>query len=90
MPDHDHDHDHDHDRRTLTLTLPPAADATSRFLTIRRLNAPGLVVINARSGELIAGGGNPRSGSAVSLDDRADYVTLVSDGSSWYVFGNGR
>ena len=74
----------------LTLTLPPAASATSRFLTIRRLDSPGAVLILPQGADTIEGRGRDDTRSPLELDSRSDYVTLVSDGTAWYLFADGR
>jgi hypothetical protein len=75
---------------TLNLTLPPAATATSRFLTIRRLDSRGRVFVKAAAGETLEGRGRDHPEDALPLQDRADYVTVVSDGAVWYIFADGR
>jgi hypothetical protein len=74
----------------ITLTLPAAAAATSRFLTIRRLDSRGRVLIRPMAGESLEGRGRENPQDGVPLENRADYVTLVSDGTSWFVFADGR
>jgi predicted extracellular nuclease len=75
---------------SVTVTLPPAASATSRFLTIRRLDSRGRVFVRPQTGESLEGRGRERPQDAIALESRADYVTLVSDGTAWYVFADGR
>jgi hypothetical protein len=77
------------------LTLPPAGNSTSRFVTVRRVNARGRVLIHAQPGERIEGWREPverdeRRADVLPLNTRADFVTLVSDGASWFVFAQGR
>jgi len=69
----------------IVLTLPPAATATSRLLTIRRLDGHGRVTVVAGGGESLESGG-----TAVVLNDRPDYVTVGSDGAGWYVIASSR
>ena len=71
--------------RRLDLTRPPAADGSSRMVTIKRLDSSGRVIIHAASGEQL----DQRNGP-IDLDDRGDFVTFVSDGTAWYVFASGR
>ena len=71
--------------RRLDLTLPPAADGTSRLVAIKRIDSAGRVMIHAAAGELL-----DRRSAPIDLDDRGDYVTLVSDGTAWFVFASGR
>jgi hypothetical protein len=68
--------------RSITLTLPSAASATNRFLSIRRVDTDGVVRIQTTTGGGIQG--------LAALQDRWDYVTLVTDGSEWFVFSQGR
>lgn len=74
----------------VTVTLPPAATSVSRFLTIRRLDSRGRVLVQPRSNESLEGRGRERPQDAIVLESRADYVTLVSDGTAWFVFADGR
>ncbi len=80
---------------SLELVLPAAAAGTSRFVTIRQVGARGRILVRAALGSPHRVGGEQRhpgpghSGGFV-LEDRGDYVTLVSDGSAWYVFAEGR
>ncbi|MFP5379468.1 MAG: hypothetical protein ACLGHP_06915, partial [Vicinamibacteria bacterium] len=71
------------------------ADSTSRFLTIRRVNNGGRVLVQTRPGDHLEGGPDvrfPRNSDAnvLALNSRWDYVTLVSDGENWFVFAHGR
>jgi len=75
---------------SLTLTLPPAATATSRFLTIRRVDSRGTVFVKPAAGDALEGRGRERPQDAIPLTSRADYVTVVSDGMAWFVFADGR
>lgn len=77
------------------LTLPPALNATSRFVSVRRLDDRGRVFIRSQGGDRIEGwreaparGG--RDTDVLALENRYDYVTLVSDGGRWFVFAHGR
>jgi hypothetical protein len=74
----------------VTLTLPPAAASTAQFVTIRRLDARGRVLVTPRAGESLEGRGREHPQDAIALESRADYVTLVSDGVAWYVFADGK
>jgi hypothetical protein len=80
---------------SLELALPPAASGTSRFVTIRQVAARGRVLVRAALGSPHRDGGEPQhpgSGhpGGLVLEDRGDYVTLVSDGRAWYIFAEGR
>jgi hypothetical protein len=74
----------------ITVTLPSAADAVNRTLTIRRLDSRGRVYVEPLAGESLEGRGRERPQDAIALDGRSDYVTLVSDGTAWYVFADGK
>jgi hypothetical protein len=77
----------------LNLILPAPSTAAGRFLTVRRIDNGGRVLI-AGGGAPIEGGREIRDGSSdsnvVALNQRWDWVTFVTDGTSWFVFGNGR
>ena len=60
-----------------TLTLPPAATAIGRFVTVRRVDPGGRVSISG-------------PGASFTLGERGEWVTFVTDGTSWSVFGNGK
>ncbi|MGE0043055.1 MAG: hypothetical protein AB7H88_15475 [Vicinamibacterales bacterium] len=81
----------------VSLVLPPAADAISRFVSVRRLDDRGRVIVTTQPGEHIEGWkelgddhGRHGDSDALALNGRWDYVTLVSDGVTWFVFGQGR
>jgi len=63
------------------ITLPPASSATSRVITLRRGNTAGKVVLRPGSSDVVEGWKDPTQ----RLDDRFDYITLTSDGASWFV-----
>jgi hypothetical protein len=78
----------------LELVLPPAASGTSRFVTVRQVGARGRILVRTVLGAPHSAGRDQRhrtrnTGGFV-LEDRGDYVTLISDGSTWYVFAEGR
>lgn len=64
--------------RGLDLTLPDPSTGVGRFLSVRRVNAGGRV--------LITGGATPQ----VALNSVSEWATFVTDGTSWFVFANGR
>lgn len=68
-------------RGAITITLPPAETATSRFMTVQRLDKGRKILIRAAGGEMIDG-----AGAAVVMEDRFDAVTFVTDGTEWVVF----
>jgi len=72
------------DDRRLQLTLPPAVSSVSRFLTIRRLDDRGRVTIVPAAGDRLDGR------REIALEESSDFVTLVSDGISWFVIASGR
>lgn len=62
----------------LTLQLPDPASAVGRFVSVRKLDNGGRAALT-------------HAGATVSeLAARGEWVTLVTDGTSWFVFGNGR
>ena len=65
-------------RSNITLTLPSAAAATGRQIVIRRDDNGRRVYVRPQPNESIEG-----ARRTVSLDDRNDGITLVSDGSDW-------
>lgn len=70
----------------LDLRLPAAAQSLARFVTIRRLDTRGRVIVRPAAGDHIEG----KDPDAITLENRSDYVTLVSDGQAWFVFSEGR
>ena len=64
------------------VTLPAAADAVSRLVLVRRMDAIGLLRVRAPSGTILGG---PAGGDVV-LKQTFDQVTLVSDGTTWVIF----
>jgi hypothetical protein len=77
----------------LSLRLPSPATAVGRFLTVRRVDSGGRVLISS-GGVPLEGGREIRDGSAdsnvIALNNRWEWVTFVTDGNTWFVFGNGR
>jgi hypothetical protein len=77
----------------MNLTLPAPSTAVGRFLTVRRVGAGGRVLISSGSAPL-EGGREIRDGASdsniIALDKGWDWVTFVTDGTTWFVFGNGR
>jgi hypothetical protein len=71
------------DRHDIDVTLPPAASAANRFVTLRRVNSSHTVTIKPVAGEQIVGANR----SVLTLEDRFETLTLVSDGQKWVVFG---
>jgi hypothetical protein len=74
--------------RSYTLHLPPAATATSRFLTVRKVDASGTITIRPRMGERIDDGRAAQGPffDALALKSAWSSFTLVSDGTAWFVF----
>ena len=66
----------------VVLTLPDPSRAASRFVTLRRIDTDGVVRVVTINGAAIPG--------LPALDDRWDTVTLVTDGTEWFVFSQGR
>lgn len=80
------------DARQLDLTLPAAAGASNRFLTIRKVDNGGSVVVRT-NGEQLEGAEEirwPRNSNAVRLQSRYEYITFITDGAKWYVFAQGK
>jgi hypothetical protein len=50
-------------------------------ITLRRGNTSGKVVIQPASGETVEGWSAPTQ----KLDGRNEYITLASDGTTWFV-----
>jgi len=61
----------------LTLTLPAPSTAIGRFVTVRRLDSGGRVSISG-------------AGASFALGNQGEWVTFVTDGATWSIFGNGR
>lgn len=74
--------------RGYALTLPPPAIATSRFITVRKVDARGTIEVQSRPGDSIDDERATQGGGVdtIELKDRWSSVTLVSDGVSWFVF----
>jgi hypothetical protein len=64
---------------TMDLTLPPAASAPTRGVTVRLADGRGTVLVHGA-----------HDGEAITLNAKVTYVTLVSDGSNWFVIAGGR
>jgi hypothetical protein len=80
---------------TLTLALPSPASSMGRLVSIRRLDSNGQIHIRTSDGSAIEGWREVREGrnadtDVLALQDRWDYVTLVTDGSKWFVFAQGK
>ena len=67
---------------TTLVTLPAAADAVSRFVLVRRMDARGRLFVRAPSGTILGGS----QSADVVLERRFDQVLLVSDGTNWVIF----
>ena len=80
------------DARRLDLTLPPTTGAANRFVTVRKVDNGGAVVVRT-NGEALEGAEQLRmSGvsNAVRLESRYEYITFVTDGTKWFVFAQGK
>jgi len=80
------------DARRLELRLPPAAGAANRFVTVRKVDNGGTVIVRT-GGEPLEGAEEmrvPRNSNAVQLQSRYEYITFVTDGDKWFVFAQGR
>jgi hypothetical protein len=64
----------------ITITLPSADDAGSGCtISVKKIGDIDNVVVDPAEGESIDGG-------TVTLLNQYDYVTVVSDGTTWWVF----
>ena len=77
----------------VTLVLPNPSLARGRFLSVRRIDNGGRLLVSG-GGANIEGGREIRGGSSdsnmIALTERWQWVTFVTDGATWFVFGNGR
>lgn len=76
----------------LSLTLPAPAQAVGRFVSVRRVDDGGRVLISSGAAPLEGGRElRARDGNSdvIALDERWDWVTFVTDGTSWFVFESG-
>jgi hypothetical protein len=64
---------------TATITLPAAASSKGLTFTIKRLNT-GAVTVNTA-------GGNIDGAASQSLAAQYDWITVISDGTNWYIIG---
>lgn len=65
---------------TITITMPAAANNTNRKLFIKK--------VDGSTGKVTISSGNNMDGvGSIALVDRYDGVTMVSDGSQWYILG---
>jgi hypothetical protein len=70
-------------RNTLVpITLPPAASGVNRMITIRIGNTNGRVQLQRASGDPLVIGWDD---ATQRLDNLRHYVTLASDGTTWWV-----
>ncbi|MBT3368311.1 MAG: hypothetical protein HN416_14255, partial [Nitrospina sp.] len=63
---------------TLTITLPDAADAIGLIFTIKNINTTGTVTV-------ATAGGNIDGATTQSLAAQFDFITVISDGTNWYI-----
>jgi hypothetical protein len=68
--------------RDVQVQLPAAASAAGRFVTVRRLDSDRRVFVVPLAGETVRGA----SRGTLTLENRFEGVTLISDGTSWIVF----
>jgi len=66
----------------VVVTLPPAATAANRIFTIKNIEDTGGVSVDPDGTEEIDNGG---AGVAVDLTNVNDSITVVSDGTAWWV-----
>ena len=70
---------------SINVTLPRASASASKFITIRRID-------KGRRGVVLPGGTDIIDGERlpIVMENRSDYVTLLSDGNEWVVFAQQR
>jgi hypothetical protein len=65
----------------ITMSLPTAASYTNRIYIVKKIDASvNTVIIDADGGDLIDGGGT------ATLLVQYESLSIVCDGSDWYVF----
>ncbi len=64
-----------------TVTLPAAASHAKRVYTILNAHSTGKVTIDANNSETINGD------STISLTLQYQYVTIICDGTQWFIIG---
>jgi hypothetical protein len=65
----------------VVVTLPAASTSAHRFITVRRVDGGRQVRVRPSAGETIDG-----DAGAISMADKDQYITLVSNGVEWVVF----
>lgn len=65
----------------VTITLPAAATNSGRIVTVIKTVAGNNVVVDGNGSETINGSAN------VTMDDQYDMVTVVCNGTAWFVIG---
>lgn len=76
----------------LSLALPAPSQALGRFISVRRIDSGGRVLISSGAAPLEGGREiRARDGNSdvIALDAQWDWVTFVTDGTSWFVFESG-
>jgi len=66
---------------SVTITLPPASASKNRFITVRRADGGKRVSVASVGSDRLDGARDP-----LVMNNKQDYVTLVSDGAEWFVF----
>ncbi|MFN3826936.1 MAG: glycosyl hydrolase family 28-related protein [Micavibrio sp.] len=69
----------------ITASLPAASDAAGAVMTIKKVDSSASIVTVTEQG----GGAGP-DGSPLLLGGWNDYVTVISNGASWYVLSSNR
>ena len=64
----------------VVMTLPLAATATNKIFTVKNIEDTSGVSIDGNGGELIDGSGSP-----VDITSLWDSITVISDGTAWFV-----
>ena len=65
-----------------TITLPTASGVSGRLYTIKKISPSGFVNITPQSGEQVD------NASVITLANFNAYLTVVSDGSNWWIVAN--
>lgn len=69
----------------ITITLPAASSAVAAEITIKKVDSTSnIVTVNE------AGGGDGPDGKTLQLGGANDYVTVISNGSVWYIKASNR
>lgn len=66
-----------------TVTLPTVADATGRYITIKKVDSGAFdLIVDGEGAETIDGA------TTINLAEEGDAITIVSDGTEWHIQGD--